>query len=110
MRITREAFIATILITAVIFLLGYLPFKTELVKPIKQDLFDFDIYDLRFSGKHLHKQTRDTNIVLVEAGAGKKEIAEQLVLLNSLEPAVIGLDVLFESTSDSISDFLIRRA
>ncbi len=104
----KEAFISTTLIIITVFLINFFPFKYELVKPIKQDFGDFDIFDLHYSGDHASDV--DTNMVLVPIGDNRKEIQEQLELLSAYHPAVIGIDVDFRSPSpDPAADSALQK-
>lgn len=90
-----------------------LPFKLAIPDPLKYGTGDFDIYDLHFYGEGENNPVKDTNIVLVEIGNSRRQIAGQLLLLNSLNPAVIGIDAIFENThedpsADSLLDEIIN--
>lgn len=109
--ILKEALLSTILILITVFLINFFPFKYELVKPIKQDFGDFDIYDLHYS--KLQNEKKDTNIVLVQIGDTRDEIQKQLKLLSAYKPAVIGIDVDFkkapdEAVEDSVKEKRIK--
>ncbi len=95
-----EAVVATGFIMLCFFVIDLFPFKFELAKPIKQDLQDFDVYDLHFSGKNIGRNTGDSNIVLVQLGNNRGEIASQIELLKKHQPAVIGVDIIFRDSSE----------
>jgi len=97
----KEAFVATWLIMIIVFLLSFFPLKFEVTRPIRQELADFDIYDLYYSDRHESNFKRDPNIVLFQVGNSREEIADQLLKIDSLGPAVIGIDITFSPKEDS---------
>lgn len=107
--LAKESLVATLTIIIFVPLISFFPLKFELAKPIKQEFLDFDIYDLKFSGKHLERLTRDTNIVLIEIGESRKAIADQIATIDSLGPSVIGMDVLFGTGGEDDSNDHLER-
>lgn len=99
----KESFFATLLLTAIVIMLGLIPLKIELLGPIKKEIDDFDIYDLFFSGKE-RKGSKDPNIVLIQAAKTRSEILNQLKIINTGQPAVVGIDLSFSDKKDSIID------
>ena len=108
--IIKESVIATLTVLFFVPFINFFPFKFELTKPIKQEFLDFDIYDLKFSGNNINKSTKDTNIVLIEIAESRKEIADQIALVDSLGPTIIGVDVLFGAGGDSLSNYYLEKA
>ena len=110
LQLLKEAAVASLLFMLLTFLLGFLPFKFEFTKGIRQGLFGFDIYDLHFSNKHRANYNLDNRIVLVEIGASRAEIARQLEVLAQYNPRVIGLDAFFEErdTTDEFNDLRLE--
>ena len=108
-QLLKEAFVATLVILGAVYLVSFIPLKFELAKPIKQEFGDFDVYDLVFSGKHKENLPRDTNIILVQVGDSRDQIAHQLYILRNLEPKLIALDVTFDhpNPNDPESDSLL---
>ena len=102
-QILKEAFVATSIIVTITFLISSLPLKNEFLKGIRQDVNGFDIYDLTFNdSKKINK--RDTNIIIIQVDDTRNNIAEQIRLIESYEPAIVGVDVFFEKEKDSIND------
>ena len=105
----KEAAVATALIFFLFLIIRFFPFSFELLKPFKQEVNDFDIYDLYYSGRNIGKNTRDSNIVLVEVGHSREAIVHQLDIIRKCRPAVTGVDILFPgNSSDTISDLLLK--
>lgn len=102
-----EAAISTALIFILFIVISFFPFRFELIKPIRQGLNDFDIYDLYFSGKNKAKNTRDTNIVLVELAESREDIARQVEILKKYSPKVIGMDIAFRKPSPKTTEDLL---
>lgn len=96
-----EAAVATAMIFVLFFIISFFPFRFELIKPIRQGLNDFDIYDLYFSGKNKFKNTRDSNIVIVEVAETRNDIARQLAIIKKHKPAVIGMDIVLRNSSEN---------
>lgn len=94
-----ESFIATILIFIIFSLLKLFPLKFEFVKPIRQELNDFDVYDLVYSGIDQKNLKRDQNIVLVQVGNDRPTILKQITTIKKYQPKVLGVDVIFQSPS-----------
>ncbi|MEO7046182.1 MAG: CHASE2 domain-containing protein [Ferruginibacter sp.] len=113
-NILKESVLATVVILIVTYLISFLPLSQEYGKAFHQGLSDFDIYDIHYSGKNNSNSKRDTNIVLVEVGDNRSEIADQINLLSLYHPKVIGLDVLFERPNpndmDPLGDSVLNNA
>lgn len=103
----KESFIATAMIIILTILITQIPFSMEYGKAIRQGFADFDIYDLYYSGKNT--DTRDENIILIEIGNDRNEIADQIELINNYQPKVIGIDATFENQRDSNIDSKFRQ-
>ena len=106
--IFKETLIASAIVFLVFFLLSAFPLKFEFVKPIKQELNDFDIYDLVYSGINKDHSQRDTNIVLVQIADSREDIVEEVKSLNKYKPLVIGMDITFDAPSpDVVTDSVL---
>jgi CHASE2 domain-containing sensor protein len=87
--------------------LSLIPVNCGFLSPVATALGDFDVYDIVYS-KLLEEQTVDTNIVIVNIGnLSRKELAEQIKVINKFNPAVIGIDAFFEKEKDPVSDSLL---
>lgn len=100
-HLLKESFIATIIIVLSTYIISFIPWSNEYGKALHQGFADFDIYDLYYSGKNELNTQRDSNIVLVQLGSNRLEIAEQIQLISSHNPKVIGVDAFFERNTDS---------
>ena len=98
-QLYKEAFVASLLVLAVDFLLSFLPWKFELIKPIKQGFNDFNVYDLRYAGADTLITRKDTDITLLGIGSNRREIAEEIALVSAMHPRVIGVDAMFYQPS-----------
>jgi CHASE2 domain-containing sensor protein len=103
-QLYKEALVASLLVIAVDFLLSFVPWKFELIKPIKQGFNDFNVYDLRYSGEDSLYGRKDTDITLLEIGGTRREIAEEIARVSALHPRVIGVDAMFHAPGDSRAD------
>lgn len=97
----------TLIIT---FIVSFIPVKFEFTKGIRQGFLGFDIYDLYFSGKQLTHTQRDTNIILVQIGNDRGTIAGQITLLQKYNPAVIGIDAVFDKEGDPLENIKLIQA
>ncbi|MBS1584501.1 MAG: CHASE2 domain-containing protein [Bacteroidetes bacterium] len=105
-----EALVASALMVFLSFVLNILPFKIELINPIRQELENYNVYDLYYADKKEFQSAVDSNIIIVQVAYDRPAIARQLQEILSLQPAIIGVDVLFDSKKDnqSSNDSLIR--
>ena len=100
----RDAFFATIFVIALYLLLKLVILNIHFLEPGHEEKKDFEMTDLvysKFSSENKNGVSvtdRDTNIVMVNIGnLTRKEIAELLDSINSHNPKVIALDVLFSA-------------
>src|SRR5215203_3816910 len=109
-QLFKEAAVAAAVIMLITFLVSFLPFKFEFTKAVHQGVLGFDVYDLHFSEKDVKNTTVESRIVLVEIGTNRHEIAEQLEMLVKNQPAVIGIDALFEApdTTNKLDDLRLQ--
>jgi len=106
----QRYFIITIMIFLLVGIFTLIPFNCSFIDPVAKAIGDFDVYDIVYS-KLREEQKADTNIVLVNLGnLSRKEIAEQIKLINEYKPRVIGIDVLFEEEKDSFGDSVLADA
>jgi len=109
LQLIKEAILGTLCITVVAILISLIPFKSDFVGPIKQELDDFDIYDLFYSGKDTtHPGDKDPNIFIIQAAGDRLQIAEQIKKIKSLQPAVIGVDLSFEENKEPLGDMQLK--
>jgi len=89
-----------------LWLVYVIPANLEFLNPLSDALSDFEVTDLIFSRLRTETAPADTNIVLVNiANLPLDLIAGQIELIGKQKPAVIGIDVLFNSpVRDSAQD------
>lgn len=106
----QRYFFITVLIFLFVGIITLIPFNCLFLDPIAKAIGDFDVYDIVYS-KLREEQKADTNIVLVNLGnLSRKEIAEQIKLINEYKPRVIGIDAIFEEAKDSVGDSILADA
>ena len=82
----------------------------KFLDPLKNALSGFDIYDMYYS-QIQPEQTADTNIVIVNIGnLDRRGIAGEINYINSFNPKLIALDILFTENKDAESDSLLSDA
>ena len=95
------------MIFIIMFGFSFIPVNCGFLSPVATALGDFDVYDIVYS-KLLEEQPVDTNIVLVNIGnLSRKELADEISVINKFNPAVIGIDAFFEVEKDPASDSLL---
>ncbi len=105
-----ESFIITILIFVIIWLFSIIPYKLIFLDPLAKAVGDFDLNDIVFS-KMSPEHDLDTNIVLVNIGQlDRAQIAEQLDVINSFEPKVVGVDAIFAGATSTSNDASLQKA
>ena len=111
--IILDSILGTAFIISLILLFQIVRFFGEfsLLDPIGDAIGDVEMTDLVFS-EIRESPSVDRNVVLVNLGElSRREIAEELEIINQYEPAVIGIDSYFWALKeDSIGDLLLNRA
>jgi len=107
----KDTLLATIAVFIVMGLLALLPFNTHILDPFKLALQDFDYHDMAYSKLEKNKAVPvDTNIVIVNIGnADRMAIAAIVQKAASADPKVIGLDVIFNESRDSVADHVLDK-
>lgn len=102
-HVFKESIAATVIVLLITYIISFIPWSLEYGKALHQGFADFDIYDLYYSEKNESNFTRDSNIILVQIGNTRQDIAEEINLINSYQPKVIAIDAFFEkrTTDDS---------
>lgn len=107
----RDVFLGTVFAFGILFLIKLIFFNTHYLDPITQPLSDFQFTDLYYSQITKQKTEIDTNIVLVNIGENDRlGILQQLEIIKSNAPKVIGLDVTFKEKKDPLIDSALRVA
>ncbi len=104
----KIAFYITTCIFLLMGLISWIPFNFDFLDPLNQALEDFQITDLVY--KKFKEENQDTNIVFVNIGfLNRREIAQQIENIAKYQPKVIGIDALFSTPKDSLTDSLLSR-
>lgn len=107
--VIKEGFIVTVFSLLAFFLLTLIPFKKKYFKVLPGGA-DVEIYDIVFAGSEKPGIIKDSNIVLVELGNDRNEIADQLNILNKYAPRVIGIDAFFSDPGDPLENVKLEMA
>lgn len=106
----RDAFLASLFTFGVLFLLKAILVNISYLNPISKALEDFQVTDLYYSNLQKENNAVNKDIVLVNIGFNdRKSIAKQIHSIQKYNPKVIGLDALFYSPKDSLSDELLAK-
>ncbi|MFC2107096.1 CHASE2 domain-containing protein [Bacteroidota bacterium] len=105
----KDIIFSTLFIFLVMYLLKLLVFNIDFLNPIANALKDFEFNDIYYSRlQERNPAVIDTNIIIVNIGYdSRKEIAEKIDILSKFKPAVIGLDVTFESLKEAATDSIL---
>src|ERR1035437_2029137 len=107
---SAKEIIICFMIFILMFGLSFIPVNCGFLSPVATALGDFDFYDIVYS-KLLEEQNVDTNIVLVNIGnLSRKELSDEVNVINKFSPGVIGIDAFFETEKDQTSDSLLSLA
>lgn len=108
-----DSILGTTFIISLILLFHVLRFIGEFsfLDPIGDAIGDVEMTDIVFSDIR-KSPSFDENVVLVNIGAlSRREIAQELLIINQFDPAVIGIDSFFWNLKeDSLGDILLNRA
>ena len=107
----RDTLFATVAVFLVMGMFSFIPINTHVLDPIHLALADFDYNDLAYAKMHKNENTpTDTNIVIVNIGYGtRQDIAAMINRINSQNPKVIGVDVLFNAKKDVAGDSVLLK-
>jgi CHASE2 domain-containing sensor protein len=82
----------------------------ELFNPFNEFFNNFDYTDLYYSEFMKNETPTDTNIIIVNIGnLNRKEIADQIMILQKFQPKVIGIDAVFAERR-GMDDFYLQQA
>lgn len=108
-HIIKESALVTTMSLILFYLLTLAPVKKKYYKVMPGGV-DFEVYDLIFTGSMKPGIINDTNIVLVELGDTRGEIADQLNILNKYHPKVIAVDAIFSSEGEPLENLKMEMA
>ena len=104
----------------ILVLLGLGRIQFEFLNPIADAFSDVELTDIvysKFDKNNLYRETingqteLDTNITLVNIGhLSRGEIADLINIINLHQPKVVGLDALFRSPKDTLTDLYLAEA
>ena len=106
----KEAFVATAILVFFTCIINFLFLKFDFFKSFKRGTHGFDLYDFYSGEKGKNNLSRDTNIILIQIENDRDKIAEQINIIKKYEPAVIGIDVMFDHRKDSAIDFKLEQS
>jgi CHASE2 domain-containing sensor protein len=98
---------STASIFGLIALIYYSPGNIEIFDPIQQALADFSFTDIVYSQWRQDDAVVDENIILVNVGRNRAEIAMQTKVLAAMQPKVIGIDPLLSSEKEPEVDLAL---
>lgn len=112
----RDSFLVSGFTLVIIWFISIIPLNTHFLDPVSLAVSDFDPIDIYYSRIKLPPiapgeiAEKDNRIVLVNIkDAHRGQIAEMLEYVNSNNPAVIGLDVMFAGPKDSVYDLQMQQ-
>ena len=104
----RDAFLATILSSSLIFLLSITIISISFFNPIQKALTDFNFLDVYYAQEFGDSNTINTDIVLVNVEHKNRfEIAQLIERVLEEEPKVIGVDIIFKDKKEAFSDSIL---
>lgn len=108
-----KAFLGTFFLFAFLYFAVKFLAIFDFLDPIGDALSGYEVTDQVFSNPEWREiPPADTNIVVVNVGnLGRADIARQINILNSFNPKVIGVDLIFRNLkSDTLGDLLLADA
>lgn len=108
----RDAIYSTIFVYLCILVFSLNPLNLKVFNLIGSSMKDIEFTDIMFSGKnqgHGEIETKISNDIIVvnAADRGRAEIARLIDKINQEQPAVIGVDFIFEGPKDEFSDSML---
>ncbi|MCB0628168.1 MAG: CHASE2 domain-containing protein [Saprospiraceae bacterium] len=106
-----HALIVTVIIFLFIGLMKLVTFQSHFFDPFNNGVKDYEVTDIIFSRlRDTTRVRREMNVVLVHVQHPERAaVASMLERINAQSPAVIGLDILFRGSRDSLGDSLLSR-
>ena len=98
-----QNFFSTVSIFGLIAIIVFSPGNIEIFDPLKYALSDFEFKDIDFA-RYSEDYPVDQDIVLVNIGRNRVEIASQIKTIAAMQPKVVGVDVLFASEKEADMD------
>jgi len=106
---TSEIFRVTIFVYVVLFLLKLVIFNFHIFDHIANSLKDYDITDLIYLNQKEENRTPNPNndIVLINIGQTRTEIAAQIKTIQKFKPKVLAIDAWFSKVDTSLEDLVL---
>lgn len=101
---------STASIFGLIALIYYSPGNIEIFDPIQKALADFSFTDIVYSQWRQEGEPADENIILVNAGRSRAEVAHQVKAIAAMDPKVIGVNLIFNSEKEPEVDLALLDA
>lgn len=107
----RDTILATFSVFLVMGSLAILPLNLSVLNPFRLALADFDFNDIAYSDLHKNAGTKlDDRILVVNIdNFNRGEIATMIETVQSGNPSVIGVDVIFSEPKDAFNDSLLKQ-
>ncbi len=98
---------STASIFGLVALIYFSPGNIEIFDPIQKALSDFSFNDIVFADWRKESEPVDQNIIIVNVGRNRAEIASQAKILAAMQPKVIGIDPIFSSEKEPEIDLAL---
>jgi len=111
----RDAFLSTVFVFVCIAIFSLNPINLHVFDMIGDSLSDIEVTDIIFTDKNAKKTDIEAkisnDIVLINAAdRGRGEIAALINKINEENPAVVGVDFIFEGPKSTLDDSLLKAA
>jgi CHASE2 domain-containing sensor protein len=98
---------STLSIFGLIAIIVLSPGNIEIFDPIQKALTDFSFTDIVYSQWRSQEAVVDDNIVIVNLGRNRAEVAHQIKVLSAMQPKVIGVDAVFSTEKEPEVDLAL---
>lgn len=106
----KDVVFSTVFVFLGVLLLKYSVVHLHALDPIEKALSDFDYNDLVFKHRSENTLPAEGNVVVVELGKTRAEIAREIAEINSHHPAVVAVDAWFLKQREPQVDSLLLTA
>ena len=104
---SKDTYIIVSVIFIIMFLGSLIPFNFGFLNPFKKGVVDYEFTDLVFSKLKANVQFDDRILLLNTGKPDRKTIADCIQKLNTYQPAVIGVDIIFEGLKEPRVDSIL---
>jgi CHASE2 domain-containing sensor protein len=102
-----QNFFSTLSIFGLIAIIVFSPGNIEIFDPIQRALTDFSFTDIVYSQWRNDDAVVEDNIILVNLGRNRAEVAHQIKVLSAMQPKVIGVDAVFSTEKEPDVDLAL---